>query len=1123
MTLEFERFNSNDGLSQNHIFAIVQDHSGFLWFGTDDGLNRFDGHEFMVFRFNEADSNTIHNNSIRALMVDRDSSIWIGTNNGVCRYYPKTEKIERYTSDYMDPTKLSGLQVSSIVQQNNGKIWISYIGDGINVITPGQKAIFHYTINRPDEFKLKDDLVSSLVFMPDGNVMVGTLSGLQVISESGIVLSDSAAALIYPWISNIDPSVSDLIITKNKRFLWIATELKGTYQVDLVNGEIKNFSKNNKRTEYNHSICLLEDSRQNIWIGTEVIYLFEQERQKLFPVNEFDIKEKEVIKNPVYALFEDRDRNVWIGTQRMGILKFNPQNNQVQHYHSGMGDGSIKNNQIISFEDAGPASVWVGTDGEGLFRFDLGTGAFTQHPLQDQFSSKVIKTMYKDPQGTLWIGTWDGGFMRLPPSGKSIEVFSPDRKNFNSHHVWDIAPDSLGNLWLGTLRDGLCYFSPSSKAFSYFRKKEGDPASLINDDVMTLLVDSRNYLWAGTANGLSILKPGRQEFLNFYSDGSDSTLSGNVVQSLYEDSNGNVWVGTNGGGITVFSGDLRIITIIKEKHGLPGNTICSFQSDLHNNLWAGTYRGLVKINHKDFTISQQPHIGGLREKEYSTNASISLGSGKLIFGGSDGMDVFHPDSLDFPSTHENVTFTSLKIFNDPVSAFRGYNGRKILDRAISEASQINLSHADYSFTLSFAPLTYNWQRTIHYAYFMENLDKDWQVTTSDRRFVHYSNLSPGNYILKVKASYDGKHWPENARTLKIVIRPPWWNTGLFKVGTGILLALTVAALYKARVRFLERQKRKLGRLVEARTSELRRSYDELQQKNQQIEIQNNEIQVLLNELAKQKDDIEQKNEELQSQHDTLAAKSLALEKAQQRLKEINANLELLIERRTGKLNTAVRELETFLYRASHDLRGPISSMLGLIRVAELENGQKDHVYMNFLRKTTMRLERTLSKLVQKHTIQKSKIVPQKISKAALEDIVCEISHDIPHYRSQDLVVNITESLDFSSDRAMIVILLTNLLENAFFFSQQAEDPRVSLEVQQCGDAVTLSVLDFGPGIKADLKDKIYTMFYRGHETSGGNGLGLYLVQNALLKINGKITVETAEGSFTRFFITLGPI
>jgi ligand-binding sensor domain-containing protein/signal transduction histidine kinase len=1121
LDLEFERFNTNDGLSQNHVFSIVQDHSGFLWFGTDDGLNRFDGHEFKVFRHSEADTNTIVDNSIRALLVGRDSSIWIGTNSGICRYFPKMEKIVRYVSDFTNPTRLSGYQVSSILEHDDGSIWVTYIGDGVNVIVPGSDTIVRYTVNRNDELKLSNDMVSSLVFMPNGDKVIGTLHGLQVINSEGNVMSDSSAARRYPWIRKIGPSVSDMVLSRNKEALWITTELSGFYRIDLQTQMVSTFSKLNGEIGNNHVICALEDSKNNVWIGSEVIYFYHQLRKQLLTADEYDLQEDVVIRNPIYSLFEDRDGNIWFGTQRMGVLKYNPQNKQVSHYHANMGAGSIKSNLVISFGQAAGKDLWVGTDGEGLFHFDVERGIFTQHPLQQKFSSKVIKTIYKDPSGNLWLGTWDGGFMRLSASGQALEIFNPENKKFPSHHVWAIAPDSLGNFWLGTLRDGLCYFSPRTGKYEYYKLKPGDTRSLVNNDVMTLLVDSRKNLWVGTANGLSLLKAGKKDFINFVSDGSDTTLSGNVIQSLYEDRNGNVWVGTNGGGITIFTKDLSILKIIKQKHGLPSNTICSLQPDLHDNLWASTYKGLVKINYRDFTVVELPHIGGLREKEFSNNASFSASDGRLLFGGSSGFDLFHPDSLNFQPTHENVTFTSLKIFNDEVTPYAGYKGRQVLDKTIAEAEQVDLSYTDYSFTLTFAPLSYNWQRTIHYAYFMENLDNEWQYTTADRRFVHYSNLTPGNYLLKVKASYDGQHWSDHVKKLRITIHPPWWATLGFKIGSGLLLCLTLAGVYKFRMEFLERQQKKLTNLVDLRTGELKQSYDQLQTKNRKIENQNEEIQILLEELEKQKNDIEQKNEELQTQHDTLSVKSAALEKAQKRLEEINSTLEKLIERRTNKLNTAVRELETFLYRASHDLRGPISSMLGLIRVAELENGERDQVYINFLRKTTMRLERTLAKLVQKHTIQKSKLVPEVISKAGIEEMLHEIVLDIPHFRAKDFQVNIDPSFSLQSDKTMLNILLSNLLENAFFFSEQSEKTTVILEMRQTHRSVTISVTDFGPGIKEELKDKIFLMFYRGHELSDGNGLGLYLVQHALLRINGKISVETTP--FTRFTIAIDPL
>jgi signal transduction histidine kinase len=322
-------------------------------------------------------------------------------------------------------------------------------------------------------------------------------------------------------------------------------------------------------------------------------------------------------------------------------------------------------------------------------------------------------------------------------------------------------------------------------------------------------------------------------------------------------------------------------------------------------------------------------------------------------------------------------------------------------------------------------------------------------------------------------------------------------------------------VYKTRVAFLKGQKEKLEALVLQRTQELQQS--------------NNEIQLLLKEVAEKKEKIEEQmhevrqvNEEISAQRDTLELRSNELEKTQKKLREINANLEALVEKRTQKLSDALRELETFLYRASHDLRGPISSMLGLISIARLEKDpiKYNQMYTDYLQKTVLNLDRTLQKLLQKHTIEKKKLYPEIIDKTTFLILLNDVLKDIPFFRPDDLQLQIDDNTSFHTDKMLLGIVVGNLLENAFFYSHLAVNKKVQLEVKQNHESTKIMIQDHGPGIKEEIKDKIFTMFYRGHEISTGNGLGLYLVWNVLEKINGKITVETEERSFSRFIVSV---
>lgn len=1114
MNLEFDAYNTTHGLSQNFVTSIAQDKTGFIWIGTDDGLNRFDGYEFKVFRNDENDSTSVIDNSIRALCVGPDSSIWIGTHNGVCRYFPKLEIFKRYPIDFTDSTQLSGASVSSIKIHPDGSIWISYIGDGIDVIRPGRAKVMHYTINGVPPHQLSSDLVSNILFMPDGDVLVGTLGGLEVIDKNGLVLTEEQMGAKYFWKDEVHPSIRSLIYSRDKRTLWVGTELQGLYKIDLIDKTIRNFNRNNSGLHFNPIISMYEDSHGMLWIGSEAIYLFDKKQQDLILYNEYGIQGSIVIRNPIYTIFEDKDKNVWMGTFRLGLLKYNPLDTRILHYHTNQGEGSIKNNEILSFNQDKTGAMWIGTGGAGLFRLDDDLKGFEEASKNDSFSSRSIKVIHRDQKGNLWLGTWEGGLMRYHPQRDELEIFNPDKKNFPSWHIWAIEEDHSGNLWLGTLRDGLIYFNPVTHEYTTFKSNQNDSTAIPNNDILSLHMDRLQNLWVGTGNGLSIRPKNSNRFYTMMA-GKPKSITSNIILCMYEDLTGRIWAGTNGGGINIIDRNHKVIQVLSQKDGLPSGTVAAIQPDEEGNIWASTYNGLVKIDGKTLLITEVPQIIGLQGREFIPRSSFRSQDGKLFFGGVNGFNLFHPDSLVFNPLHEHVTFTSLKIQNEEISPNKKYDDRQILTQSITETDEIILSYKDYSFTITFAPLTFNWQKSLHYSYFLENLDKEWQFTSADRRFVHYTNLAPGDYVLKVKASFDGKTWPGEAKTLHIKVIAPWWATWWFRSLVVFTVVLILYSLYLLRVRFLKRQQNKLAGLVAVKTNELTQS--------------NAEIKALLAQVADQRDSIENKNrelrhinEELEAQRDSLELKSGQLEKAQNKLQEVNEDLEKLVTERTKKLNDTVHELETFLYRASHDIRGPISSMLGLIEVTRIEPDHEKfyRVYNEFLHKTVIQLDRTLQKLLEKHIIEKNEVVLERIDKDTFLKIVQDVVRNISHFRSDCFQVAYTDGAIIRTDRMMLSILLGNLLENAFFFSQDAENKMVKLAVCSNTDNIVITVQDHGPGIDPELKDKIFDMFYRGNILSSGNGLGLYLVKCAIGKINGSIELDTQEGSYSRFTITL---
>lgn len=1108
--LKFEKLNTENGLSQNQVYAITQDHQGFLWFGTDEGLNRFDGHEFKIFTHSGSDSTTISDNSVHALILADDSILWIGTNGGITLYDSKTETFERLEVNYDDFSKPNGVAVNQMKKDSQGRIWIAYLGSGVDVYDPITKNFLHYTIHNVDGYRIFNDYVIAIQFMPDGSTLFATREGIQVIDSIGFPMTTEKALQKYKWLDRLDPSVKSFCLSGDQQTLYVSTEAAGLQIVNLRTENVTTLNTKNSSLLFNNNIpVVFEDSKNNIWVGGEAIYLLDREKNDVIPYNEEGNQGTVEKKNPILSIFEDTDRNIWFGTFRLGLLKYNPENINIIHYYADESEGGLNNNQILSFNEDLNRNLLVGTDGGGLLKLNPDLKTF-QRISSEEWSSQVMKTMHRDESGNLWIGTWDGGMIRYDQRRGATKIFHPDLKNFEPRHVWDIVEDTEGNLWLGTLRDGLIKYTPGSGEFRTFKNDPSDSTSLANNDILSLFIDSDETIWVGSSYGLSILKKGESKFRNIGKIGASIS-----VLCFYEDESKRLWLGTNGSGLFILDKSLKIEKVLTEKDGLLSPTICSIEADDHGSLWVSTYNGLFKINPKTFAINQIPPIAGLQGKEFIPRASFRLSDGRLAFGGVNGFNLFHPDSINFSRKPRETVFTSMRINNVEIKPGKEYNERIVLDNSITGTSSIELRDDDHTLTLTFSSLTFNWQSSLQYAYKLEGFDKEWQTASSDKRLIHYTSLDPGNYTLRLRSSYDGKIWTDHKNVLAIHVLPPWYSTLAFKIAAAMTMAAFFFMLYRVRVNFMKKQQEKLEQLVNVRTRELEQS--------------NVEIQLLLNEVASQKKTIEEQMNELQNVHDeivaqrdVLALRSDELEKAQLRLKELNNGLEVLVENRTLKLTNALRELETFLYRASHDLRGPISTMLGLLSVARMEtDAAKYHsIYNHFLQKTVVTLDRTLQKLLQKHTIEKKRVVIEKIDKNIFQAMLDEILPDVPYYRHEDFVADVQSDLSLQTDKVFLSIILSNLIENAFFYSHMASDRKVILTLTQSEHSVEIVVQDFGAGIKETVQEKIFTMFYRGHETSNGNGLGLYLVKSIVGKLEGEIRVESKEGLYTKFFINL---
>ncbi len=1114
---DFEHLSTKDGLSQNFVKSITQDQYGFIWFGADNGLNRYDGYGIEVFYAEGTPSNGLRSSTIHKLL-SIGNEVWVGTNNGISVFNTELESFS-IIKPSLD-TINGGKQVVDLLQINDNEVLVAYFSDGIEVIEIDSKEVARsYSFQEKPPFKIKGDFNRTTTLLPDGNILVSTNSGLDVIGASKKALGIKKVTNQYPWINEIGSKTTCFYVSKNKKELWIGTEINGIYWVDLETNAIKSINKSNSALEYDHILSFHEDANGTVWIGSEALYFVEKGSNQLVLYNNYKNELQSIVKNPIYDIFEDQQGNLWFGTFRLGVFKYNTQAKEYFKRYKVNSNNRNVNTEILSFLEDDRGKIWVGTDGTGLYTFDKQKKALLKERSIDSVNGRVVKVLHQSSDGIIWMGTWGQGLLRYNPKTKAFKKFHPSEQNFPSIHVWDILEDNKGNLWLSTLGDGLCYFNVETESVVRYANIASDSLSLGNNDVMAMKMDDIGNLWVGRTDGLDIVYKNEKGFHTV-----EYSAKGSSVLTMLPESGGRMWVGVNGDGLYLIKSDKTIEKHLTVADGLPSNAVMAIERESANFLWISTYKGLVKYDRKANRLIVPKENKG---EEYIARSSVRLKNKGFLFGGIKGFSYFFSDSIDLVSENVNPYFTNLKIFNQEILPGMRYDEKEILTKSIVESKEIQLPPSAFSFTINFSCLLYNGQNNVKYAYFLEGLNQEWQYTDSERPYVHYSNLSPGTYTLRLKASLDNLNWEGLERELVIVVYPPWYQSMVFRIFLVLLLLAVVLIFIQVRVGFLEKQKHFLKKEVIKQTKRLKEQNELLLTKNNEIETRNEEIKALVVEVNEQKGKLEKKNvdlerinEELEAQRDDLNTKSIDLEKVKQELQLTNLGLEEKVDLRTAKLNAALTELETFLYRASHDLRGPISTMLGLLQIAKNEeNVETFKVYNDLFENSTLVLQRTLKNLLTVYSIQNQEIQPTGLTGDQIKRLIFDSLVSIPVYREKDLILKIDDNLVVHTDAELLNIILIHLIENAFTFSNLADNPAVVVEMYSKENGqVEIKVEDYGEGINESIHGQIFKMFFRGNERSEGNGLGLYLVEKAVQKLQGSVRFTSAIGSGTSFYV-----
>ena len=1096
VNVRFNHITTDNGLSQNTIEDIFKDSRGFVWFATRNGLNRYDGYSFKIYKA-ENSEHGLSCNFVHSICEDLEGNLWIGTEDGLNIFDTKTNTFSALFHNPQDTNSISDNNISDVVCDKNGIIWVGTYTHGlirIQKTATGEYIFNRYQYSPNKSAGILSNTVHTLFIDKENNLWIGTNNGINKLCistnsfESYRKIKNATNPLSHNSISSIWED--------SYGYIWIGT-WNGLNRMNKTTGEIKYFlfDSGSQSDISNSAINTIgEDIEGNLLIGTIDglnMYIRKENRFRQFHVNS---NSNDALSNELVSCIEtDRLGNVWVGTHMGGVNHYNVYQKKFKHIVIEPLPKETNNNNVINSICTDPKTLWIGTAGGGLYCFDKATGKHTHFrnipgDLQS-INGDYVSAIKKDNDGNLWVGTWESGLnlMHLQSEPYRFERIS-GKNGWNSmlnSSITSIHIDSSFILIGGEY--GLDKLIAKRKNISPVANNQNWTNSI--SQVRCILKDKRGFFWIGTRIGLycfheSKLTSGLSDSdISCYRSNTDerNTLPYNFVETLCEDHNGNIWAGTFGHGICQIQRKNNNEVIFKsfnEKDGLSNNVIYSIQTDEKGNLWISTDYGLSRLDITTEKFSNYYISDGLQSNQFFWGASTKGEDGALYFGGTNGVCYFMPNEINDIEPLTKVTITDFKLFNKSVNVGEEDYKASILSTDISKASEVHLTYKEDAFSIEFSSLTYFQPQKINYAYKLEGVDDEWIHTSSTQRFANYRNLDGGRYTFLVKASNSNGEWSQHPTKLEIIITPPFWDTLLFKIFGISLLVFLIAFYFRYRTRILIIQKQSLEEIVKNRTNEIA-------QQKEQLTIQNKEITAQRNEL-------------------------IDLNKKVQHVNQLKLR---------------------FFTNISHEFRTPLTLIAGPVKKLLTTNPEPDETKksLQIIDRNVQRLIHLINQLLDFRKVETNNL-DLRVSRGDLVSFINEICTSFEQL-AQEKQINFTfthEEINDEQwfDHEKLENILFNLLSNAFKHTPANGKISISLKINsnvQTSTAI-IKVTDTGIGIPAEHIDNIFKRFYQidtpENIKNRGSGIGLSLSKELVTAHHGEIHVKSEVGKGAVFTVNI---
>jgi signal transduction histidine kinase/streptogramin lyase/DNA-binding NarL/FixJ family response regulator len=815
--LRFGHLTTQDGLSNNIAWGLMQDSRGYIWIATFDGLNRFDGYDVTVYKHDPDNPGSISSSVTFCAVEDAAGAIWVCTDQGFNKFDPDTEKFVRYGFDSSEENSV----VQELYEDSKGRFWI---GSSHGILYEFDRSLEKLNpVSSNEEF----GRILSIMEDQEGTLWIG--------DSRGLTRFDPEAQTFTHYMPDPggDIRVNDIEPDK-EGILWLAT----------VGGGLTRFDPETEQfTSYRHDaddpqslssdavVSVLEDAPGIFWVGTFGGGL-----------NRFDSRTGEFIlfqPNPylpdslsdgrIPGLLKDKQGTIWVGTFGGGLDFYNPLSSQFTLYQNIPGEPqSLSHSSVYSVRQDQSGAIWIATL-NGLNKLNPETGTFThyQHDPENpnSLNDNQIQAMHIDDEGIIWLGTWKGGLNRFDPATEQFTHYTHDPDNpatLSSNEIHGIVEDEFGDLWIATHEGGVSHFQREKEQFVNYLSDPNDPHSLNSNIVRTIFMSSSNDLWVGTREDVYQFDD-RTGHFNRYSD----DLNGRNVYDIYESKAGVIWVATNQG-LSKFHPETESFSTYTTEHGLASENTFGILEDLQGNLWISTAKGISKFNPLTETFENFDSQSGIQKKEFIHSSAHQTAEGQMFFGGIDGLNTFYPDAIRKNDFVPPVVLTDFKLANQSVEVGEDSPLQKVIDAT----DAIILPYEDKVLVFKFAALNYVSSDKNLYAYKIEGFEDDWTVIDSSIREARYTNLDAGDYSFKVKASNNDGVWNEEGKSINITILPPWWETMWFRISMIVVAIGLLAGGFRWRVSAIEARSRKLEMQVMDRTKELQEAKEDAESANQ---------------------------------------------------------------------------------------------------------------------------------------------------------------------------------------------------------------------------------------------------------------------------------------------------